>query len=140
MFDFKSKVDLVQFNFGHWDAAHWSGYDEPLTDKNAYAKNIKMTVWLIKKHFPNAKIDFATTTPMNPQCDEATNPRTTEYINELNDIARELADECGYTVNDLFEISKSWQNDKFRDYCHFTDEASEVLGKAVAEYIKNIIS
>ncbi len=139
LFDNRSKVDLVQFNFGHWDAAHWCGYDEPLTDASAYAKNIKMTVWLIKKFFTNAKIVFATTTPLNPNGMQGNNPRTREEVNALNDIARSLAEECGYTVNDLYEFTKDWTEDCFKDYCHFNNEPNEILGKRVAEYLKNIL-
>ena len=139
MFDYKSKVDVVQFNFGHWDAAHWYGYEEPLTDEKTYAKNIKMTVWLIKQLFPNAKIVFATTTPVNPNGIHGINPRTNGEIENLNNIARSLANECGYEINDLYEFTKDWKEDMFADYCHFTDSSNEILGKQVADYLRNLV-
>ena len=65
-FSDREKVDIVQFNCGHWDVAHWNGYEHPLTSENEYAKNIKMIIVTLKEFFPNAKIVFATTTSMNP--------------------------------------------------------------------------
>ena len=41
-FNDASLVDIVYFNCGHWDAAHWSGDIEPLTSLPEYEKNIKI--------------------------------------------------------------------------------------------------
>lgn len=59
-------VELVSFNCGHWDIAHWNGEEESLTNVAEYAHNIKRIIRQLKKFFPNAKILFFTTTPMNP--------------------------------------------------------------------------
>ena len=36
MFDDTSKVDVVQFNCGQWDTAHWNGYELSLTSEPEY--------------------------------------------------------------------------------------------------------
>ena len=37
-----NKIDLVQFNCGQWDAAHWNEYPLSLTSESEYERNIKM--------------------------------------------------------------------------------------------------
>ena len=44
LFDHPEKVDVVQFNCGHWDVAHWHGYKTCLTSESEYAKNIQMII------------------------------------------------------------------------------------------------
>ena len=41
LFDDPTKVDVIQFNCGHWDVAHWCGHELPLTSEDEYAKNIQ---------------------------------------------------------------------------------------------------
>lgn len=133
------KVDLVQFNCGHWDVAHWFGYETCLTGEKEYANNIKMIIWLIREFFPNAKIVFATTTPMNPQKTENVNPRTTEEIKRYNDIAIKTATEEGIIVNDLFEFTKDWKSECYLDYCHYTKESFKDLGVEVANRLRSLL-
>ena len=38
MFDDPAKVDIVQFNCGQWDTAHWNRYEFSLTSESEYAK------------------------------------------------------------------------------------------------------
>ena len=104
-FDDASKVNVVQFNCGHWDIARWSGYELPLTSEEEYAKNIKMIIDLLRMKFVNAKIIFATTTPMNPCVDvPCLNPRDNKTIEKYNGIAVKVAKENGVEINDLYEI------------------------------------
>ena len=48
---------VVQFNCGHWDAAHWDGDDEPLTSVEEYAGNIRKIIRRIRRYWPEAKKD-----------------------------------------------------------------------------------
>ena len=137
MFDDATRVDVVQFNCGHWDAAHWNGYEIPLTSTEEYARNIKMIIDLLKLMFVNAKIVFATTTAMNPDGSLGVNPRSNQDIDRYNEISVKVAKENGVIINDLNVLTRDWGSEKYRDYCHYTKEAFETLGKSVAQNLKN---
>lgn len=140
MFDDETLIDIVQFNCGHWDTARWSGYDVCLTSEAEYARNIKMVIDLIKQKFINAKIIFATTTTMNPDNLPCLNFRDNSIIDRYNEIAVEIAEDNGVYISDLNKITRSWPGEYYRDYCHFTDKASTILGKAVADKLQSVLS
>ena len=134
-FENPEMVDAVHFNCGHWDAAHWCGAEEPLTSLEEYEKNLKMIIWLLRKFFVNAKIFFATTTPMNPNGNMGGNPRTTQQIREYNRVAEEICAELDVPANDLFDFTCDWDSTYFKDYCHFTEAANGVLSSRVADWL-----
>ena len=137
MFDDRNKVDIVQFNCGHWDVAHWYEGALPLTSKEEYKRNIGIIIKMISEFFPNAKIIFATTTTMNPNGNLSLNPRTNAEISDYNEGAKEVSFENNVTVNDLFAVTKDWDTSYYEDYCHFTKNANISLGKIVAENLKS---
>ena len=133
---------VVQFNCGHWDAAHWDGDGESLTSVEEYARNVRKIIHRIRRDWPEAKIVFATTTPMNPdgKIKMGKNPRTTESIRIYNAAAVKVAQEEGVVVNDLFALAQKWSSVHYTDYCHFGKMASKVLGRKVAEKLANVAS
>lgn len=139
LFDDPAKVDVVQFNCGHWDAARWSGELLSLTSEEEYGRNVRMIIRMITKLFPKAKIIFATTTPMNPDGQQGGNTRTTEEIARYNEIAKAAVQENAIPVNDLFAATQDWDSSCYADYCHFTAEANETLGKAVANALRRYL-
>lgn len=138
MFADSTKVDVVQFNCGHWDVARWYGGEYSLTSEDEYRKNIQLIINVISQLFSNAKIVFATTTTMNPNGQKALNHRTNTDIERYNHIAKEVADENKIGINDLYAITKEWDSTMYSDYCHFTEEANKKLGQFVADGLKVI--
>lgn len=136
MFSNPRLVDVVHFNCGHWDVAHWFGGEQSLTSAEEYARNIKIIIDMIRKLFPNAKIIFATTTAMNPNGKVGINPRTNIEISHYNSLAKKVAVENHVEINDIFEVTKSWNCEYYEDYCHFTPDAFEKLGTIVADNLK----
>ncbi len=132
------KVDVIHFNAGHWDIAHWSEIGDSLTTKKEYAKNITKIVKIANLIFPNAKIVFATTTPMNPERVAPINPRTTKEIIAYNNRAKKTCKKLGVPVNDLFELAITWGAEMFKDYCHLVDDGYKLLAKQVVEEIKKL--
>ena len=124
---------VIQFNCGHWDAAHWDGDAEPITSLEEYRRNIRLIIHRLRKYYPKAKLVFATTTPMNPSGVAGGNVRTTEEIRRYNEVGVAVAEEEGVVVNDLFALVGKWPESDYADYCHFKPAANERLGKAVAE-------
>ena len=139
MFDDTSKVDVVQFNCGQWDTAHWNGYELSLTSEPEYAKNIRMIIFQLKKFFPNATVVFATTSPMNPDGQTSYNPRSNAEVTRYNEIATEITTELGIPVIDVNSFMRDWDSPKFKDSCHLTDTSNEELGNFVAEQLKRFI-
>ncbi len=136
MFSDTARVDVVQFNCGHWDTAHFCGGALPLTSEDEYKKNLQMIINLISKLFPNAKIVFATTTTVNPSKPIELNPRTNADIVRYNDIAKAVAGDNNVAINDLFPITEQWNSSYYEDACHFTEESNRILGKIVADRLK----
>lgn len=132
------KVDVIHFNAGHWDIAHWSEIGDSLTTKREYAKNIIRIVKIANLLFPNAKIMFATTTPMNPKKVAPINPRSTKEIMAYNKRAKKVCKKLKVPVNDLFELSKSWGEEMFKDYCHLVDDGYKLLAHQVSNEIKKL--
>lgn len=141
LFDKPECVDIVQFNCGHWDVAHWNGYPLPLTSEDEYAKNIQMIITLLRGFFPNAKLVFATTTPMNPDGGSTggVNPRSSEIIARYNEIAVGIAEQNGVMINDLNKYVSGWDSKSYIDTCHFTPDAFSELGKEVARFLDEIL-
>ena len=137
MFSDPARVDLVQFNCGHWDIAHWRGGAFSLTSETEYERNLQIIIDMISQAFPNAKIVFATTTTMNPSGQLGINPRSNREISRYNEIAKAVASKNHIAVNDLFALTKDWDSSCYKDYCHFTAEASAVLGQGVATALKS---
>jgi len=130
------RVALVQFNCGHWDVAHWNDEDVSLNSPEIYAHNIRRIIARLKVIYPHAKIVFATTTPMNPNGENSVNFRTTQEIMVYNAAGVQAARDCGAEVNDLFACTQDWPASCYADYCHFTPESFEKLGRYTAEHLR----
>ena len=105
-----------------------------------YVKSFHMMkiISIMRLLYPNAKIIFATTTPMNPDSIVSVNPRTTEEIIQYNEVAKKVCLENNVTINDLFALCKNWGAEMFKDYTHFTDNANQQLASQVCEEIKKL--
>ncbi len=134
------KVDVIHFNAGHWDIAHWSGIGDNLTSVEDYGKNLIKIVKILRLLYPNATIIFATSTPMNPTAIKFINPRTTKEIMQYNEKAKSVCRENGVAVNDLFALCENWGAEMFKDYAHFVDEGYEILATQVSNIIKNLFN
>lgn len=135
----REAVDLVHFNCGHWDAAHWNGEPVSLTPAAVYAENIRRIVWQLRKLFPNARIAFATTTPMNPNGQVGVNPRSTEEIRAYNEAALEVLRGLDVEVDDLFAAAEGWDETWYADYCHPKAEGFAELGVVVAGFLRKLL-
>lgn len=130
------KIDLVHFNCGHWDIAHWNNDPHSLTDLKSYEHNISRIIRHIRKLFPKAEVCFATTTPMHPHISEQTNSRTNEEIRQYNEVGVRAAKSEKAGVNDLFALMEDKGEEVYFDYCHFTNEGYSILAKAVAKFLE----
>ena len=132
-------VIAVHFNCGHWDAAHFGGDPDSLSSPDVYAQNILRIARRLRQYFPKAAIAYATTTPMHPDGIPPINARTTEEIRTLNQAGRQALAPEPVAVNDLFAYTEHWGSETFQDGCHFTEEASQVLGHRVSAFLRELV-
>lgn len=130
------RVVLVHWNCGHWDIAHFRGSPEPLNSLSVYRSMLQQIQKDLKKEFPNAKIVFATTTPMNPSGEQGVNIRSTQEIIQYNQAAKKIILQEGGLIDDLFDVMQDKDASWYEDYCHYTPDGFVYLGQKVADYIR----
>ena len=85
----REEIDVVHWNNGLWDVLRLYG-DEPLTPLEVYGDMLRRVYKRIRYLFPNARIIFA----LSPS-----------VIEEYNRKAKEVMEELGVGVNDLYSVS-----------------------------------
>lgn len=140
LFENPECVDVVYWNNGHWDIAHWGGDERSLNTLEQYCDMLTRIVRRLKIIFPNAQIVFSTTLPKNPWVTTEQNPRTNAEIIKYNSAAKAVLEHQDVLIDDLYETFKNVAEEDYADYCHFTVEANKRIGKRVAAYIKELIS
>lgn len=132
-------VKVVHFNNGHWDVAHWNNDPQSLNTKESYCAMLRRIHARLREMYPNAKLIFATTTPMNPAGIQGENRRTTEEIIPYNAAATAVMRELGVPVNDLFALMQNAPARLYADHCHYTEEGFRMLGHQVAGVIRSYL-
>lgn len=130
------EADAVHFNTGLWDTVRIYG-DNTLTTPTAYADNMARIAKRIRFLFPEAKIIFATSTPVIESgfIYEFEN-RFNRDVEEFNRIACEVLIEYGVIINDLYTLLKDVPESFHSDQTHFyTAEATELIGNQVSHVL-----
>ncbi|MBR3960963.1 MAG: SGNH/GDSL hydrolase family protein [Clostridia bacterium] len=128
----REEMDVVHWNNGLWDVLRING-DEPLTDIETYGIMLKRVYKRIKQLFPKARIIFALSTSV---IEDWANPDFMRYNSEIelyNKKAIEVMNELGVEVNDLYSLSKTFDNSLHSDWVHFGVEGSNILADKVIE-------
>ncbi|MBQ7299105.1 MAG: SGNH/GDSL hydrolase family protein [Clostridia bacterium] len=127
------EADAVHFNAGLWDTVRIYGEDTLLRPET-YAYNLERIVKRIHFLFPNAKVIFATSTPVQEEgYIDAFETRYNSDVEAFNQIACEVLPKHGVLINDLYHLMKGVPADYYSDQTHFyTAAATERLGKQVA--------
>ena len=126
----KDEVDIVHWNNGLWDALHLFG-DDAFTDIDYYGKTLVRIYKRIRFLFPNARIIFALSTSVKEEWARADFIRYNHEIEEYNKKAIEVLSPLGVQINDLYSITKNFEDEKRSDWVHFSDAGSEILADAV---------
>ncbi len=134
------EVAVVHWNNGHWDCAHFDDDANPYSTAEEYAVWLRRVYACIRRHFPNARVIFATTTGVAPgRYETMANPRSNEEIAAYNAAAERVMAELGVPVNDLAAFSADFPIDYYADAVHFTETGSRLLAGAVAEKIREYL-
>lgn len=135
LFEDPERVDVVLWNNGHWDVAHWDRNAESLNTPKVYAEMTGRIAKRLSEYFPKAKLIFATTTPMNPNGSQGVNLRTNEEIAVYNKAARDILGN-DVMIADLNAFCASFGSEMYADYCHLTADGFRKLGIHVAGIIR----
>lgn len=135
--DLGDDVDVVHWNAGLWDSLVLYE-DGCLTPQEFYEYFIDKICGRIKILFPNAKVIFATSTPVVES--RFTNPKVSYRrncdIERYNEIAVKKALEHGFLINDLYEVTKDLPEEYYSDMTHlYTPEGTLILTNAVIKAI-----
>ena len=134
-----SDVDLVHWNAGLWDVIELFG-DGPLTSLSYYEETIARIYRRLRMLFPNAKIVFATSTPV---IEEKCNPdfkRHNATIEKYNEAALRALAETDTVINDLYSFMAAAPESTHSDAVHFyTPGGTELIGGKVLSVICELL-
>jgi len=130
------EADAVHFNVGLWDTVRIYG-DECIIRPEVYRDNLERIIKRINFLFPNAKIIFATSTPCIEKGFIADfEMRYNKDIVKYNQIACEVMEKYGATVNDLYSLLEDKPESYHSDQTHYyTPEATVLIGDQVTNVI-----
>ena len=136
----ETKWDVIHFNFGLHDLKHFANgrnstkeSDPQQATLEQYQKNLTEIVGKLKA--TGAKLIFATTTPIVPECKGPL--RKPEYPPAYNGVALKIMEQNGVQVNDLFAFTEPRLEElQLPKNCHFNAQGREVMGAQVAGVIK----
>lgn len=111
-------IDVIHWNAGLWDCLRLFE-EEPHTPKDVYEYYIDRICARMQKLYPNAKVVFATSTPVLSEQMAAPFMRYNEEIREYNRIAVRVVQKYGFLVNDLYAVAEQLDDTAHSDPVHF---------------------
>jgi len=120
------RFDVVHFNNG----LHGWGYSE-----EEYQKHFPELVATIRKHAPQAKLIWATTTLVRTPKDLAVIAERTKRVQARNKIAEGIVAKEGIAVDDLYGLVKDHPEYWSQDGTHFNGKGIAVQAEQVAKRI-----
>ena len=137
------RPDIVHFNAGLHDMARDPGPGPVnVVPLDEYRANVRQILETLQRE-TSAALIFALTTPVDLErqlaVEKAVN-RTCEDVTAYNEAAAAVAAALGVAVNDLHSVvvERGAAGLLVEDGVHFTDEGSEILGRAAAAAIRAV--
>jgi len=131
-------VDVVHWNNGLWDCVHLYG-DELATEPEQYGRYIRRIYQRIREVFPNAKIIFATSTPvLDDRCAPGFQ-RSNAEIRMFNQVAVDALKPYDVSIDDLYSVAEKLPESMRHDTVHFNSEGAAILADAVVASIGKVL-
>ena len=125
------QFDVIHFNNG----LHGFGYTE-----EQYKADIPKLLAMIKQLAPNAKLIWATSTPMRNRDNLAELSPDNPRVVARNEIVVDMAAKEGIPVNDLYSLVVDHPEYWTGDAIHFQPEGQAVEAQQVAKYIEDALA
>ena len=128
-----AKIKVVHWNNGLWDIGQRDGR-EPLTPRDDYVKTLVRIHGELRRYFPNARIVFATTTPINTsvKCEQHTLGNA--IVEEYNAAAVAALKPLGVEIDALYSFVRD-NAVPYVDIVHYTPEGSRMIAGEVVRVI-----
>lgn len=128
-------IDVVHWNNGLWDLGQRDGRPDCLTPLDVYTNTLVRIHGELRHYFPNAKIVFATTTPINTKivCEQHTLGNA--VVERYNAAARMALEPRGVLIDDLYGYVVHELPDAYADIVHYTPAGYEKLAAEVARHL-----
>lgn len=134
--DLGDDVDLVHWNAGLWDDLVMID-GKQLTSIETYKENIERICKIIRILFPEAKMTFATSTPVQEELFDVIK-RYNRDTETYNDAAVKIVKEYGGEINDLYTLMNNAPVEYHSDLAHYyTKEGTELITGGVIKSIEN---
>lgn len=138
-FECGDDVDCVHWNAGLWDSIFMPD-GEHHTPIEIYKYYIERVCNRIKHLFPNAKVIFATSTPVVEERFLGECKRYNKDIELYNAAAVEIVRKHGFEVNDLYAITKDVPLEFYSDMTHFyTKEGTQLITNVVVKTLEQCL-
>ena len=135
----REEIDVVHWNAGLWDCLHMED-GEPLIPVDIYERTIERIQGLINTAYPNARSIFATSTPVSEQMWKwQGKKRYNSEIEQYNEAARKLMERLDVAVNDLYSITRTFDESYYSDWVHPNEKGAMILADAVIKSIEKEI-
>ena len=132
-------VDVVHFNNGLWDLGQRDGR-ECLTPVGIYEVTMSRIADEIRHYFPNAKLIFATTTPVNEAVFDSWHAKGNAEVVKYNEAALKALTGKIAAVDDLYSFVRDHEIKRcYKDIVHYTPEGSKFLAQKVSVSILSVL-
>ena len=132
-----AKINVVHWNNGLWDILWDTGLHdgrEPLTPCEDYVKTLIRIHRELRRYFPNARIVFATTTPINTSINCEPHTLGNAIVEEYNTAAVAALKPLGVEIDDLYSFVRD-NSVPYVDMVHYTPEGSRMIAGEVVRVI-----
>ena len=134
----KEEIDVVHWNNGLWDVLRLLG-DDPFTEISFYGETLKRVCGRIRYLFPKAKVIFALSTSVKEEWARPDFLRLNCDIERYNQKAIEVLAPLGVEFNDLYAVTKDFDDSLRSDWVHYGEGGSQILADAVIKRIYEVI-
>ena len=133
-------VDLIHWNAGLWDDLVMVDGKNLITIED-YARNIQRICDVIKILFPNAKMVFATSTPVREELFLGACKRYNADTKKYNAVAVKVVKENGGVIDDLYSAVENCPSDYYSDMTHlYTKRGTKILTEQVISVIESVLN
>ena len=133
------KIDVVHWNNGLWDLGQRDNR-EPLTPKDVYVDTLVRIHGELRRYFPNAKIVFATTTPVNTAVECEQHTLGNAVVEEYNAAAVAALRPLGVEIDDLYAFVRDHAAGHYADIVHYTPEGYRLLAGEVVRCLDRVLA
>lgn len=137
-------ADIIHLNSGLHDIKNIPyNSRRKLVSEDLYVENIERIIKYIHYCWPECRVIWATTTPVNEEKANAAHKEANDFTRYNEDVIRynelsiNLVNRLGVPVNDLYKFVMAGEKDQImqEDGVHFTDFGCQLLAEKVADAI-----